>query len=86
MEIDSLAITLEKTLALLRKSKSSLYSNLSVEEVILQLEEELNKRKGLRPVDMRRLKALFAPTGAIQDISIDNGWGTEFLILANVLD
>jgi hypothetical protein len=29
---------------------------------------------------------LFAPTGTIQEISIDNGWGEEFLALAQMTD
>ncbi|MBN1316955.1 MAG: hypothetical protein JXA42_15855 [Anaerolineales bacterium] len=31
-------------------------------------------------------KLLFAPTGSLQEISIYNGWGDEFLDLANQFD
>jgi len=32
------------------------------------------------------LSLLFAPTGAFQEHSISNGWGKEFLILAEQFD
>jgi hypothetical protein len=82
MEVDYLVIALEKALTFLRESKSSLYGSLTVEEVIHQLEDELDKRKKSQPVDIERIKFLFAPTGSIQEISIDNGWGKEFLEIA----
>ena len=85
MEVDYLLIALEKTLALLRESESSLYGSLSVEEVIRQLEEELGKGRKSQPVDMCRLQYLFAPTGSLQEISIDNGWGDKFLEISNVI-
>ena len=86
MEIDYLVITLEKTLSFLRESESSSYGSLSVEEVIRQLENELDKRKKSQPVDVERLRFLFAPTGSIQEISIDNGWREEFLEIAEIID
>jgi hypothetical protein len=33
-----------------------------------------------------KLEVLFAPTGVIQEISIDDGWGTKFLRVAEVVD
>jgi len=86
VEIDYLIIALEKTLSLLRESESSLYSSLSIEEVIRQLEDELDKRKKSQPADIEHLRFLFAPTGSIQEISIDNGRGKEFLEIANIID
>lgn len=86
MEVDYLVVALEKTLSLLWESESSLYGSLSVEEVICQLEDKLDKRKKSQQVDIERLRFLFAPTGSIQEISIDNGWGKEFLEIANIID
>ena len=37
-------------------------------------------------MDVNLLDRLFAPTGAIQEISIENGWGTEFLRISEVVD
>jgi len=39
MEIGDFVITLERALSFLRESESSLYANLTVEEVIRELEE-----------------------------------------------
>jgi hypothetical protein len=37
-------------------------------------------------VDVDLLDRLFAPIGVIQEISIDNGWGTKFLRISEVVD
>jgi hypothetical protein len=34
----------------------------------------------------RKLDLLFAPTASLQEISISNGWGDEFLGLARAYD
>ena len=86
MEIDYLVIALEKTLSFLRESESSLYSSLTVEEVFREIEEHLEKLKESQSIDIERLRFLFGPTGSIQEISIDNGWGKEFLEIAEVVD
>jgi hypothetical protein len=86
VEIDYLVIALEKIISLLRESESSLYGNLPFGDVHRQIEGELDKRKKSQPVDIEHLRFLFAPTGSIQEISIDNGWGKEFLEIANIID
>lgn len=86
MEVDYLVVALEKALSFLRGSESSLYSSLTVEEVIRELEEHLDKWKKSQLVDIERLRFLFGPTGSIQEISIDNGWGKEFLEIAEAVD
>ena len=77
---------LEQTIAYLKQSEDSLYSHLTVSEIIDQLEEELEKIKNSRPIDKDLLSLLFGPTESIQDTSIDNGWGQEFLELSSVVD
>ena len=37
-------------------------------------------------VPAETLKVLFAPTGSIQEVSVDSGWGCEFLELAAQFD
>jgi hypothetical protein len=85
MEIDYLVIALDKTLSFLRESESSLYADLTMEEVIRELEEQLDKRKKSQPVDIERIRFLLAPTDSIQEISIDYGWGREFLEISKVI-
>ena len=78
--------SLVQTIAYLKQSEDSIYSHSTVAEIIQQLEEELAKIKNFLPIDKNRLSLLFAPTGGIQETSIDNGWGQEFLELSSVVD
>jgi len=86
VEIDSLVSALEKTLSFLRESESSFWSSLAVEELISKLEDELYKLKNSQQFNLEQLKFLFAPTGPIQDTSIDNGWGDQYLEISDVID
>jgi hypothetical protein len=86
MEVEKLIYALEETISYLRKSESSGWSNMPVEEIIRKLEAEATKAKNAKPVDVYTLELLFAPTGVLQETSIDNGWGTKFLRLAEVVD
>ena len=84
MEVENIAIALERTIFLLRQSESSDYAHFSAEELINQIELELMKIKYFNVVNREKLNYFFAPTGSLQDTAIDNGWGQEFLYLANV--
>ena len=86
MEIEKLIFALEETISLLRNSQPSDWSSLSVEEIIRSLEAEVVKAKNSKPVDINLLDYLFAPTGVIQETSIDDGWGTKFLRISEVVD
>jgi hypothetical protein len=86
MEIEKLISALEQTISYLRKSESSDPSQMPIEEIIRRLEAEATKAKNLKPVDVNFLDRLFAPTGVIQQIALDNGWGTKFLRISEVID
>lgn len=86
MELETLNSALEETISFLRNSQSSDWAGMSVEELILELESEIARAKNAQPVDAKRLGLLFAPTGPIQEISLDNSWGEEFLRIAEVVD
>lgn len=86
MEIEKLISTLEDTIAFLQNSGISFWSHTTAEEIIAKLEAEVAKARSLEPVDTETLKILFAPTGVIQETSIDDGWGNEFLRIAEVVD
>ena len=86
MELENLIGALEETISYLRKSQSSPWAPLSVEEIVTRLETELAKARNAKPMDVNLLDRLFAPTGLIQEISIDNGWGTKFLRISEVVD
>jgi hypothetical protein len=86
MEIEKLIFALEETISYLRTSQSSPLSHMSIEEIIRRLEAEDVKGKNSKPIDINLLDRLFAPTGVIQETSIDNGWGTKFLRISEVVD
>jgi hypothetical protein len=86
MEIEKLISALEDTIAFLRKSQSSDWAHMSVEEIVQELEAEIARIKISQPMDTKRLGFLFAPTGAIQETSIDNGWGDDFLRISVIVD
>jgi hypothetical protein len=86
MEVEKLIFALEETISYLRTSEESGWSVLSPDEIIQKLEVELTKARSAQPVDVIKLDRLFAPTGVIQEVSINNGWGTKFLRLSEVVD
>ncbi len=86
MEVEKFIFALEETISYLRTSEESGWSVLSPDEIIQKLEVELTKARSAQPVDVIKLDRLFAPTGVIQEVSIDNGWGTKFLRLSEVVD
>jgi hypothetical protein len=81
-----LIYALEETISYLRQSQSSDWAPMPVEEIVRRLEVEVVKAKNAKPIDVNFLDRLFAPTGALQEISIDNGWGTKFLRISEIID
>ena len=86
MEIEKLITALEETIRLLKNSQSSDWASMSIKEIIQELESELAKAKSSKPIDTKLLGLLFAPTSAIQETSMDNGWGDDFLRISKVVD
>ena len=84
--MDNLINALQETIQFLQDSQDPIYSHLTVAEIIQQLEEELAKIKNSQSINKNRLSFLFGPTGSIQETSIDNGWGQEFLEISSVVD
>jgi|SRR5215211_4462235 len=82
---DLIAALLE-TISYLHKSKSSVWAGISVDEIVQGLESEIAKAQNSRSMDTNLLRVLFAPTGAIQETYIDNGWGDEFLRISQIVD
>jgi hypothetical protein len=76
---------LQETILFLRNSQSSDWASMSAEELVYELESILASLKHSHFVDVQHLGFLFAPTGAIQETAIDNGWGDDFLRLAAIV-
>jgi hypothetical protein len=82
----TIAQALQRTLDLVQESRSSLWAQYETEEIARHLQSALDALAAGTEVDVSLLRQLFAPTGAIQDTSVDNGWGDEFLVLGGVVD
>jgi len=77
---------LKRTKQLVESSESTFWSHLTLEEITHRLQLAISAIEAGERADLEELSLLYAPTGAIQDTSIDNGWGSEFLELAIVVD
>ena len=86
MEIYKLIFAFEETIMYLRKSKSSDPSQMPIEEIVRRLEVEIARARNAKPMDVTFLERLFAPNGVIQQTSIENGWGTKFLRISELID
>ena len=86
MEIARLISALEQTISFLKKSQPSGWANMSVDEIIQELQSIINTIRDSGAVDSQQLGFLFAPTAAIQETAIDNGWGDDFLRISDIVD
>jgi hypothetical protein len=55
-------------------------------EALADIERHITNVKRGETSDIQELRLLFLPTGSIQEIAINNGWGDEFLDLAARFD
>lgn len=55
----------------------------SVEEIWLELDRFKKRINQHDESVFSELEILFAPTGSLQEISIDNGWGNKFVELSS---
>lgn len=83
---EELSSVLQETILFLQNSQSSDWANMSVEEMIQELASILASIKSAEFVDVQQLGQLFAPTAAIQETAIDNGWGDDFLRIAAIVE
>ena len=77
---------LEKTLMFLRQSEDSLLAKYSVSELIETINTQLDKARTFQQVEAEVLRKLFAPTSSLQEISMANGWGNEFIEISRTID
>ena len=77
---------LKRTLALVESSRTSPWATEGVETLAQKLRDAIAAFESGTPADRAELRVLFLPTGALQETSNDNGWGDEFLLLAESLD
>ncbi len=65
------------------------WSGYTPAELRFEIQSFLDDTEAGRPIDKagwRRLKLLFAPTGALQEDSLASGWGEEYIELSSRFD
>jgi hypothetical protein len=82
----TLAEALQRTIDLVRGSRASSWAQYEPEEIVEHVQRALDALGAGGDLDVSILRQLFAPTGAIQETSLGNGWGDEFLVLSGIVD
>ena len=70
----------------LKRSTDSDWSYLSVDEARKIIAGATDRIRRAGEPDRSELSLLFAPTGPLQEIAVDNGWGTAYYRLAGRFD
>jgi hypothetical protein len=58
----------------------------TVDEAVADLNAHVERLRSGDLSGMFDLRMLFAPTGSLQEISINSGWGDEFLVISEQFD
>jgi hypothetical protein len=82
----SLLYILKRCRALSQASQDALWSSTSVSEIVAVLDRGIESLVHGGELNRNELKLLFAPTGALQETSMDNGWSDEYLLLSAEFD
>ncbi len=67
---------------LLLQSKDSVWTYYTVSDMLAFVDEQNASLEDSQTYRKTDLELFFAPTGALQDTAIDNGWGDQFLHLS----
>lgn len=81
-----LVAVLSECLAHTRRSTDGLDAGLGTTEIAKSLQRAVVRLEKGKRIDRLQLELLFAPTGDLQETSIDNGWDDEFLELSARFD
>ncbi|MCH6259002.1 hypothetical protein MLD52_20770 [Puniceicoccaceae bacterium K14] len=88
IEIDTSKIerSIKEVVELIESSEAFAWEDLSGEEVCMDLKLALERIREKKAIDLDHIDLLIAPTGAIQELAIDSGWGDAFLAHAAIFD
>jgi hypothetical protein len=82
----SLSAVLTRCRELSQTSQDAVWSSTSVAEILAILDRGLEALRSGAVLNRDELKLLFAPTGALQETAMSNGWSDEYLLLAAEFD
>lgn len=77
---------LEATKERLEDSEDSAFASKTVKELIEIIDSNIDEIKSTSTCNLKELELLFGPTASLQETSIDNGWGEEFIGLSTIFD
>jgi len=88
MTLEALSSVLRETRAILARSDNDFTwsSWQDGEQALAEIDDLLRQVATGRIADLGSLNVLFAPTGPLQEVSLESGWGEEFLALAAKFD
>ena len=64
----------------------TIWAHYSASECIEIIEKHIQNLKRFEKVHLKKITGLFLPAASLQEISLDNNWGDEFLKLAAEFD
>lgn len=70
----------------LKKSEESIWAPDTPQDIIMFFDKTIKLIDEDKTIDINELEMLFGPTSSIQDLSIDNGWGEQYLDLSTAFD
>ena len=84
--MQELIAVLKECLGHVEASEDSMYAGQGAADIAETLRNAIARLERGKPINKGELTVLFLPTGPLQDTSIDNGWGDEFVALAARFD
>ncbi len=82
----SLIEVLTRCRELSQASQDAVWSSHGVSEIVAILDRGIDSLTCDAVLNRHELELLFAPTGALQETSMANGWATEYLLLSEEFD
>jgi hypothetical protein len=77
---------LKRCRQLSQASQDAVRSSTGVSEIVAHLNRGIESVERGSELNRDELKLLFAPTGALQETSMENGWSGEYLLLSAEFD
>jgi hypothetical protein len=77
---------LKRCRELAQASEGPIWIAYTVKEIVATLDRQIGRLRRGDSLDRDELKLLFAPAGALQETSMDNGWSAEYISLSTKFD
>ncbi len=87
-DLSNLIELLEQVVTIIQQTESVFLwtKDLTDEEIIRELTTHIQRLHANDITNIDELKILFAPTGILQDLALDSGWGKAFLVISSQAD